>query len=68
MDIHWTSKKQFTDIKYEIGSGESKGINKISRNQPLFPTSCKRLTVIDVVGMAISGRKARTKMLTCGSM
>ena len=48
MNIHWTSIKQFADIKYEIGSGESKGINKITINRPKVHNAFRPATVFEL--------------------
>lgn len=48
MSIQWLKIKDFTDIKYEKGSGDSIGINKITINRPEVRNAFRPKTVFEL--------------------
>ena len=48
MSISWESISDFSDIKYERGDGDAKGITKITINRPKVRNSFRPKTVFEL--------------------
>jgi len=48
MKINWESIKDYSDIKYERGSGDAKGVIKITINRPEVRNSFRPKTVFEL--------------------
>ncbi|SVD06821.1 uncharacterized protein METZ01_LOCUS359675, partial [marine metagenome] len=67
MKINWESIKDYSDIKYERGSGDAQGIIKISINRPEVRNSFRPKTVFelkDAFNLAREDQEAGVIILT----